>query len=70
MTTVIITLTDVDDATVQGNMVIEGMVSGEEIEFTDAVIFGETIMRALPEEGMRNLAMALVPEAFVMEDVG
>lgn len=69
MTTVVITLTDTDEA-VQGSMVVEGMVSGEEIEFTDAVIFGETIMRALPEEGMRNLAMALVPEAFVMEDVG
>lgn len=64
MTTVTITLTDIDDDTVQGNMVVEGMGGSEEIEFTDAVIFGETIMRALPNEGMRHLAMALVPEAF------
>ena len=66
MTTVTITLKDGDgeEEIVEGTMKIEGHDGEEEIELTSAVIFGETIMRALPNDGMWALARGLVPEAF------
>tara|TARA_R110002096_G_scaffold432240_1_gene648773 strand:- start:210413 stop:210619 length:207 start_codon:yes stop_codon:yes gene_type:complete len=68
MATVTITLTDTDDKTVESNMIIEGYESGSDLELTSAVIFGETIMRALPGDGMWGLAKSLVPEAFEEEE--
>lgn len=64
MSKVIITLTDTDIG-VQGKMRVVGHASGEDtIKYTTAVLFGETIMRALSREGMWDMAESLVPEAF------
>jgi hypothetical protein len=64
MTTVTITLTDTEEGVVESTMDVIGQDTSKPVEMTTAVIFGETIMRAIPEDGFWQLARALVPEVF------
>lgn len=64
MSKVIITLTDTGELGVDCGMRVVGHSSGDDVEYTTAVLFGETIMRAISQKGMWGLAEALVPEMF------
>ncbi len=66
MSKVIITLKDTpeDASGVKASMRVVGHCEGDKVEFTTAVLFGETIMRAISQQGMWGLAEKLVPDAF------
>lgn len=64
MTKVTIVLEDTGETDVRAHMTVDGHKPADAVEFTTAVLFGETIMRAVADEGLWLMAQELVPEAF------
>ena len=67
MNEVTLTFKDAEGSGVKADLKVNGKTQDSEIEFTPAVLFGESVMRCLSSNegtGLWQLARMFVPEAF------